>query len=158
MDAIETIVAVALTFLYVAGFCAGVAALMWAGNTLYDWLTRKRSGEPAHATGELRTVTRAWVRCTTCRRLLKKGERAIFHRPNRVYRCADCAKAEPEMAKIQKPQPGECPSCHSLARELPFVIRMNGREMHVCRTCAEFVQQRGIRAGRFMTFNCVASA
>ena len=62
------------------------------------------------------------------------------------------------MAKIQKPQPGECPSCHSLARELPFVIRMNGREMHVCRTCAEFVQQRGIRAGRFMTFNCVASA
>ena len=27
------------------------------------------TGEPAHATGELRTVTRAWVRCTTCRRL-----------------------------------------------------------------------------------------
>ena len=95
------------------------------------------TGEPAHATGELRTVTGAWVRCATCRRLLKKGERAIFYRPNRVYRCADCAKAEPEM-KTAQPKPGECPGCHSLARELPVVVSMNGRELHVCRTCAEF--------------------
>ena len=101
------------------------------------------TGEPAHATGELRTVTGAWVRCATCRRVLKKGERAIFYRPNRVYRCADCAKAEPEMATFQKPQPGECPGCYSLARELPVVVSMNGRELHVCRTCAEFAEAWG---------------
>ena len=135
------IVNLVLAFLIVAGFCAGIAGLAWLANSINDWMTRKR--EPAHATSELRTVTKAWVRCATCRRRVPKGERAIFYRPNRVYRCADCAKAEPEMAKIQKPKPGECPSCHSLARELPSVIRMNGREMTVCRTCAEFADKIG---------------
>ena len=96
------------------------------------------TGKPANATGKLRRVTRAWVRCTTCRRLLKKGELASFYRPNRVYRCADCAKAEPEMATMQEPQLGECPGCHSLARELPIILEFRGRELHVCRTCAEF--------------------
>ena len=40
--------------------------------------------------------------------------------------------------RTQKAAPLECPACHSLARELPCVIRQHGRELTVCRTCAEF--------------------
>ena len=61
----------------------------------------------------------------------------MYYPLNQIVRCATCSTKEPEM-RTPTPNQMECPACHSLARELPCVIRQNGRELTVCRTCAEF--------------------
>ena len=36
-----------------------------------------------------------------------------------------------------------CEGCHQPARDLPAVMEMNGVQLHVCETCAQFMEQTG---------------
>ena len=63
-----------------------------------------------YATGEPRTVTRPWTQYATCRHLLKQGRLEMFYTPNKVFRCADCARQAPHMRTAQDVKPIQLPS------------------------------------------------
>ena len=59
----------------------------------------------------------------------------MFYTPNKVFRCADCARQAPPMRTTQDAKPGQCPNCFQNARELPITATVNGQEIDVCWTC-----------------------
>ena len=97
------------------------------------------AGTPKYATGERREVPREWIRCSHCRRLLKKGHQAMYYTPNQVYRCDDCERTgAPAVQVYEDSEPGECPNCFQRARELSVTITVNGTDLDVCVTCGSF--------------------
>ena len=97
------------------------------------------AGTPKYATGERREVPREWIQCSYCRRLLKKGHKAMYYTPNKVFRCDDCERtAAPAVLVYQDAEPGECPNCFQPARELSVTVTVNGTDLDVCVTCGSF--------------------
>ena len=96
---------------------------------------------PTHATGELREVPRKWIQCSTCRRLLKWGHQAMHYKPNRVWRCAECVRREPDVRTYEDADPGMCSNCFQPTRELYVTLTINGRDIDVCELCARGADQ-----------------
>ena len=101
-------------------------------------------GTPKYATGERRQVPREWIRCSHCRRLLKKGSQAMFYTPNKVYRCDDCERRAPAVLVYRDAEPGQCPNCFQPARSFPVTVTVNGTDLDVCVTCGSFIELEGV--------------
>ena len=92
---------------------------------------------PKYATAERREVPRGWILCAHCGRLLKTGHQATYYRPNKVYRCEECAERAPAVQTYDDAKPGTCSNCFQPLREHPVVtLTINGTDTDVCGGCA----------------------
>lgn len=96
------------------------------------------AGTLKYATGERREVPREWIQCSHCRRLLRKGTKAMHYTPNQAFRCDDCARTAPAVQVYEDAKPGECPNCFQPVRELSVTVTVNGTDLDVCVTCGKF--------------------
>ena len=96
---------------------------------------------PKYATAERREVPRGWIQCAHCRRLLKTGHQATYYRPNKVYRCDECAERAPAVQTYDDAKAGECSNCFQPVRELAVTLTINGAEIDVCGMCARGADQ-----------------